>query len=85
MAALLNALRSIGYLALVCTKFNNQAGINTETLVELKTPVPLPAVQQHIVAEVQTRRAQARQLRVAAETGWANAKAAFEARLLGGG
>ena len=30
------------------------------------------------------RRAQAEQLREAAETGWAAAKAAFEARLLGG-
>jgi len=82
-AALFNALRSIGYLSLVCTKFNNQAGINTETLMELQIPVPPLAVQREIVAEVQRRRAQARQLREAAETGWAAAKAAFEARLLG--
>ena len=40
-------------------------------------------MQAAIVAEVQRRRAQARTLREAADAGWAAAKAAFEARLLG--
>ncbi len=83
VAAVFNALRSIGYLSLVCTKFNNQAGINTETLMELQIPVPPLSIQREIVAEVQRRRTAARTLREAAETGWAAAKAAFEARLLG--
>jgi type I restriction enzyme S subunit len=82
LAALFNALRGIGYLSLVCTKFNNQAGINTETLLELSIPVPSLAVQNEIVTEVRRRRAQAHSLREAAETGWANAKASFENQLL---
>lgn len=54
-----------------------------EDVPDLILPVPPLAVQREVVAEVQRRRAQARQLRAAADTGWAAAKAAFEARLLG--
>lgn len=56
--------------------------LDYEAIKNLPIPVPPPAVQREVVAEVQRRRAQARQLRKAAETGWAASKAAFEARLL---
>lgn len=62
---------------------NTHPRLANEDVPDLILPVPPLAVQAEIVAEVQRRRAQARQLREAAETGWAAARAAFEARLLG--
>lgn len=83
LAAVFNALRSLGYLGLLSTNFNNQAGINTTTLNTLKLPCPPPSVQDAIAAEIRRRREQARRLRLEAETEWAEAKARFEAALLG--
>ena len=83
LAALLNAMRSTGYLGLLATNFVNQAGINTETLCALRLPVPSLDEQQEIVAELMGRRTEARRLRQEAEGEWEAAKARFEARLLG--
>jgi len=83
LAALLNAMRSTGYLGLLATNFVNQAGINTETLCALRLPVPSLDEQQKIVAELMGRRNEARRLREEAAGEWEAAKARFEARLLG--
>lgn len=85
LAALLNALRSVVYFAALATNFNNQAGINTDALGQLRTPVPPPATQAAIAAEVERRRAEARRLRAEARAGWAAARLAFEDALLGPG
>ncbi|MBI5374412.1 MAG: restriction endonuclease subunit S [Candidatus Schekmanbacteria bacterium] len=83
LAALLNAMRSTGFLGLLATNFVNQAGINTETLCSLRLPIPLLPQQKEIVAELTRRRLEARRLREASEQEWEEAKARFEARLLG--
>jgi type I restriction enzyme, S subunit len=83
LAAYLNALRSIGYFAALATNFNNQAGINSDALGSLRIPVPLPATQATIAAEVDRRRAEARRLRAKARAGWVAARQAFEDALLG--
>ncbi|MEI2783148.1 MAG: hypothetical protein V9H25_18685 [Candidatus Competibacter sp.] len=83
LAAVLNALRSLGYLGLLSTNFNNQAGINTATLSVLRLPCPPKAIQDAISAEVCRRREEARRLRADAEAGWQAAKRWFEEQLLG--
>ncbi len=83
LAALFNALRSIGYFGLLSTNFNNQAGINLETLSALRVPIPDAPVQQSIAAEIRRRRERARTLRAEAEQGWSEAKRWFEGQLLG--
>jgi type I restriction enzyme S subunit len=83
LATVFNALRSIGYLGLLSTNFNNQAGINIDTLSELRLPVPPKGLQQQIATEVRRRREQARRLRGEAEADWQGAKRRFEQQLLG--
>ena len=83
VATLFNALRSLGFLGLLSTNFNNQAGINTETLSSLHIPVPTLMDQRTIVFEVQERRSNAQRLRQEAETEWEAAKTRFERQLLG--
>ena len=83
LAAIFNMLRRLGYLGLLATKFNNQAGINLDTLTPLRVPAPPPAVQETIATEARRRREAARRLRAEAETGWQSAKCWFEAQLLG--
>ncbi len=83
VGAVLNALRRVGYLGLLSTNFNNQAGINTDTLKQLRIPVPTVAVQECIAAEIQRRREEARRLRAEAESGWQAARQWFEGELLG--
>ncbi|MFA7234393.1 MAG: hypothetical protein WC076_09800 [Terrimicrobiaceae bacterium] len=84
LAAIFNMLRRLGYLGLLATKFNNQAGINLDTLTPLRVPAPPPAVQERIATEARRRREAARRLRAEAETGWQAAKRWFEEQLLGG-
>lgn len=84
LAAVLNAMRSTGYLGLLATNFVNQAGINTETLCALRLPIPSLDIQQEIVAEMARRRLGARRLHEEAAREWEAAKAHFEAGLLGG-
>jgi len=85
IAGLLNVFRGIGLFELLSTNFNNQAGVNTETLSNLKIPLPNMAMQNVIASEIKSRRTEARRLRAEAEAGWQMAKARFEAALLGDG
>jgi type I restriction enzyme, S subunit len=83
LATLFNALRSLGFLGILSTNFNNQAGINIETLSCLRIPVPSLNEQRFIISEIQKRRAEAQRLRQEAETEWEAAKTCFERKLLG--
>ena len=83
IASVLNALRRLGYLGLLSTNFNNQAGINTVTLSQLQIPLPTSEIQQSIAAEIDRRRQEARRLRAEAEAGWQTARRWFEGELLG--
>ena len=83
VAAFFNVLLSIGYWKLLCTNFNNQAGVNTETLKKVRIPLPPKSIQDEIANEIMQRRAQANQLRKQAAKEWAEAKAQFEKELLG--
>ena len=82
-AALFNALRGLGYFALLSTNFNNQAGVNVDTLRAVRLPVPDDATQKAIAAEVSRRRDAARHLREDAAQLWGDAKRRFEEALLG--
>ncbi len=82
-AALFNALRGLGFFGLLSTNFNNQAGINAETLKEVQLPVPKPDDQKSIATEVARRRNEARRLLSDARTIWEDAKRYFEQELLG--
>jgi len=83
IAAFFNALRRIGFLGLLSTNFNNQAGINTETLSAIQIPVPPLKTHRVIANEINRRREEARRLRSEAEAEWSAAKERFEERLLG--
>lgn len=83
IAAFFNVLLSICYWKLLCTNFNNQAGINNETLKKVRIPLPDKSVQDEIAAEIMRRRGQANQLRKEAAKEWDEAKAQFERELLG--
>lgn len=83
VAAFFNVLLSIGYWKLLCTNFNNQAGVNTDTLKRVKIPLPPKEIQDQIAAELMQRRSQANVLRRQAIKEWADAKAQFERELLG--
>ncbi len=83
LAAVLNALRSTGYMGLLSTKFNNQAGINLDTLRAIVVPIRDPETQAAIGTEVRRRRDEARRLRSEAESDWDAAKLWFEDQLLG--
>ncbi len=82
-AALFNALRSLGFFGLLSTNFNNQAGVNVDTLKAIRLPVPSPKVQKAIAAEVALRREKSRHLHIEASTLWDSAKRRFETELLG--
>jgi hypothetical protein len=58
LAESLNTLRSIGYFKALSTSFNNQAGVNTETLAATKIPVPPLDIQRRLVAELDAARAE---------------------------
>lgn len=83
VATLFNALRSLGFLGILSTNFNNQAGINIETLSYLRIPVPSLNEQRFIISEIQKRRAEGKRLLQEAETEWETAKICFERKLLG--
>jgi type I restriction enzyme, S subunit len=82
-AALFNALRGLGYFGLLSTNFNNQAGVNVDTLKAVRFPVPDDTTQKKIAAEVSRRREAARRLREEAAQLWDDAKRRFEEALLG--
>ena len=78
-----NLLLSIGYWKLLCTNFNNQAGVNIETLKSVRIPLPDFETQNNIVAKIMGRRSEANRLRKEAEQEWQKAKKQFEKDLLG--
>ena len=84
LAALLNALRGLGYFKALSTYFNNQAGINASTLGELRIPVPPMDIQRKIAEEVQQRKRKARDLQDEASKIWQAARQRFEDQLLNG-
>lgn len=77
-----NVLLNIGYWKLLCTNFNNQAGVNTETLKSVRIPLPDIDTQNAIVSKVMERRTKANQLRKEAEKEWQEARKQFEKELL---
>ena len=82
VAAFFNVLLSIGYWKLLCTNFNNQAGINTETLKNVRIPLPPKEIQDNIATAIMLRRVKANALRKEAEQEWRAAKELFEKELL---
>lgn len=82
IAAFFNVLLSIGYWKLLCTNFNNQAGVNTETLKKVKIPLPPKEIQDDIARTIMQRRVKANTLRTEAEQEWRAAKEQFEKELL---
>ena len=62
---------------------NTHPRLTNEDVANLAIPVPAPAVQERITAEVARRRQQVRRLRAEAEAGWQAAKQWFEEQLLG--
>lgn len=84
VAALLNAFRGIGYFSALSTFFNNQAGINTATLGNLRIPIPALKVQREIAEAIRSRKQQAVQLRAHADAAWHAARERFEQQLLKG-
>lgn len=83
LAAVFNLLRRFGYFNLLATKFNNQAGINLDTLKPLRLPAPPANVQGAIATEICRCHNDARRLRTEAEADWQAAKHWFEEQLLG--
>ncbi len=83
ISAFFNVLLSIGYWKLLCTNFNNQAGINIETLKNVRIPLPPKDLQDEIVSELMRRRFKANVLRREAQNKWQSAKEQFERELLG--
>lgn len=84
ISAFFNVLLSIGYWKLLCTNFNNQAGVNIETLKNVRIPLPPKELQDEIVTEIMQRRGKVNTLRKEAEYDWNKAKEKFEKKLLGG-
>lgn len=82
VSAIFNVLLSIGYWKLLCTNFNNQAGINSDTLKNVKIPLPPKELQDAIAQEVMSRRVKANRLRKEAAKEWKLAKEQFEKELL---
>lgn len=60
-----------------------RANINLEEIASIPIMVPTPDVQEEIIFQVRDARNEARRLRADAESIWQNAKARFEAELLG--
>ena len=83
VAAFFNVLLSTGYWKLLCTNFNNQAGVNTETLKNVRIPLPPKEIQDDIATAIMLRRVKANALRKEAEQEWLKAKEQFEQELLG--
>ena len=84
VAAFFNALRGVGYWKAICTFFNNQAGVNVDTLKETRIVLPERKIQDEIAKELHHRKTQALALRTRAVEEWTAARAQFEKELLGG-
>lgn len=56
----LNMLQQQGYFARLCTNFNNQAGVNTTTLADVRIPFPSAEQRESLVADMLAARAERR-------------------------
>ena len=83
LAGFLNLLRNLGFFQVLSTKFNNQAGVNIETLSMVLLPLPPISAQQEMITKMEKSRSEARQLYAQADELVNQAKARFEAALLG--
>lgn len=62
ISIILNSLREVGYLGYLSTSFNNQSGINIETLMNMQIPVPPIDVQVKLCNEFTYRLGRAEKL-----------------------
>ncbi len=83
VAAFFNVLLNIGFWKLLCTNFNNQAGINIDTLKAVRIPLPNIEIQNSIANEILCRKHRAMELKTEAEQDWQAARKQFEKELLG--
>ena len=60
VVAVLNMLRETGYFARLCTNFNNQAGVNMETLGSVRIPLPPADQRERLVAAMDAAQAERR-------------------------
>ena len=58
VASVLNMLQGQQYFARLATNFNNQAGINTATLANVRIPLPPAAQREKLVLEMDAARAE---------------------------
>ena len=56
VALVLNTLQSLGYFASLSTKFNNQAGVNTVTLGNVRIPIPFAQDRGRLVSYMEAAR-----------------------------
>ncbi|MPM06969.1 hypothetical protein SDC9_53273 [bioreactor metagenome] len=84
VAAFFNMLLRLGYWKFLCTNFNNQSGINIDTLKKVKIILPPLSVQLAYSKAMVKSQAHADRLRKQAEQEIAEAKNRFENGLLGG-
>ncbi len=82
VAAFFNMLLRQGYWKFLCTNFNNQSGINTETLKKVRIPLPPEQVQQKCADEMRKKFELAARLRKQAEMEIVTAQLEFEKNIL---
>ena len=58
VATVLNMLQQRQYFAHLATNFNNQAGVNTATLANVRIPLPSPSQREKLVQEIEAARAE---------------------------
>ena len=82
VAAFFNMLLRQGYWKFLCTNFNNQSGINSETLKKVRIPLPSEQVQQQCADEMAKKFELAARLRKQAELEIITAQLEFEKTIL---
>ena len=73
----------LGYWKFLCTNFNNQSGINIETLKNVKIPLPPLDIQRQLAQEMKYAQERATYLRLEAEKQMTDAEHSFEQKMLG--
>lgn len=84
VATFFNMLLRLGYWEFLCTNFNNQSGVNIETLKKVKIILPSLPIQQEYAKAIVNSQLHAEELRKQAELEVETARIKFENRLLGG-
>lgn len=83
VSAFFNMLLRLGYWKFLCTNFNNQSGINIETLKNVKIPLPPLDIQNQLAQEMKYAQERATYLRLEAEKQMTDAEHSFEQKMLG--